>query len=123
MLVQVVTLGIQELQVIIADSYKEGYLKASREWDAEKAAKKEEPKFNELLRGVKELRHYLIYKNYWSGSISTLSKIAPQLVDEEDKEGYRLIFRCGCIDHAFKNGFRFKSPDKKCKKAKEPIIV
>jgi len=111
--IQIITLETQEFQGIITDAYKEGYIKAQREWVAEKAAQKEEPKFGEILRGVKELRHYLIYKEYWNGSVSTLSKVAPQLLEEEDKQGHGLIFRKGCIDHAFTNGFRFQPLSKK----------
>ena len=114
--IQVVTMPVQELLGIIKsereNAYAAGYVKAKAEIEQVKI----EPKFKELLRGVKELREYLIYKGYWSGSISTLSKIAPQLLDEREKQGQRLIFRCGCIDHAFANGFRFKSPSKKPKK-------
>ena len=115
MTIQVVTLSVQELQGFVADAYKEGYIKAQREWEAEKAAEKATPKFNEILRGVKELRQYLIYKEYWSGSVSTLSKVAPQLLTEGDKQGHGLIFRRGCIDHDFQNGFRFKPLPKKQK--------
>jgi len=111
--IQVITLETQELQGIISDAYKEGYIKAQKEWVAEKAKQKEEPKFGEILRGVKELRQYLIYKEYWKGSVSTLSKVAPQLLEEGDKQGHGLIFRKGCIDHAFNNGFRFQSLNKK----------
>lgn len=122
MTIQVVTLSIPELQNVIVDAYKEGYIKAQKEWEAEKTAKKEEPKFNEIIRGVKELRQYLIYKDYWAGSVSTLSKVAPQLLSEGDKQGHGLVFRRSCIDHDFQNGFRFKLPDKK-KKASEPHTV
>jgi len=118
MTIQVVTLSVQELQGYVIDAYKEGYVKAQREWEAEKEAKTKEPKFNEVLRGVKELRQYLIYKGYWGGSISTLSKVAPQLLTEGDKLGHGLIFRCGCIDHDFANGFRFKPLIKKQKNIK-----
>ena len=118
MTIQVVTLSVEELQEYITDAYKEGYVKAQREWDAEKEAKIKEPTFNELLRGVKELRQYLIYKGYWVGSISTLSKVAPQLLAEGDKQGHSLIFRRGCIDHDFQNGFRFKPLIKKQKNIK-----
>lgn len=111
--IQVITLGTQELQGIITDAYKEGYIKAQREWVAEKASQKEEPKFGEIIRGVKELRQYLIYKEYWNGSVSTLSKVAPQLVEEDDKQSHGLIFRRTCIDHSFGNGFRFQQPPKK----------
>src|SRR5579862_474870 len=103
MTIQVVTLSTQELQSFVADAYMEGYLKAQREWVAEKAAHKEEPKFGEIIRGVKELRQYLIYKGYWSGSVSTLSKVAPQLLAEGDRQGHGLIFRRTCIDHSFEN--------------------
>ncbi len=113
MSIQVITIGTQELQGIISDAYKEGYIKAQREWVAENAARKEEPKFGEILRGVKELRQYLLYKEHWKGSISTLSKVAPQLLEEGDKQGHGLIFRKGCIDHAFINGFHFKPLSKK----------
>jgi hypothetical protein len=113
MSIQVVTLGTQELQCIISDAYKDGYVKAQREWVAEKAKQKEEPKFGEILRGVKELRQYLMFKEYWKGSISTLSKVAPQLIEGDDKQGYGLIFRRTCIDYRFANGFRFQSLSKK----------
>ena len=112
MSLQVITIGTQDFQNIVMDAYKEGYLKAQREWDVEKASKKEEPKFGEIIRGCKELRQYLIYKAYWSGSVSTLSKVAPQLVAEDDKYGHGLIFRRGCIDHAFATGFHFFNPAK-----------
>jgi len=115
MTIQVITIGTQELQSIISDAYKEGYVKAQREWVAEKAAQKEEPKFGEIIRGCKELRQYLIYKEYWNGSISTLSKVAPQLVADGDKEGHGLIFRRTCIDHSFATGFRFQMLPKKPK--------
>jgi hypothetical protein len=118
MTIQVVTLSVQELQGIVTDAYKEGYVKAQREWNAEKLAKENEPKFGEILRGVKELRQYLIYKGYWNGSLSTLSKVACQLLTDEEKQGFRLIFRRGCIDHHFANEFRF-SPLKKGKKITE----
>jgi len=108
MTIQVVTISVQDLQGYIAEAYKEGYVKAQREWEAEKAAAIATPKFNEILRGVKELRQYLMFKGYWSGSVSTLSKVAPQLLADGDKQGHGLIFRCGCIDHDFANGFRFK---------------
>jgi hypothetical protein len=113
MSIQVVTLGTQELQGIISDAYKEGYVKAQREWMVEKEAQKEVPKFGEIIRGCKELRQYLIYKEYWNGSISTLSKLAPQLVEEDDKKGHGLIFRRACIDHSFQTGFRFQQIPKK----------
>lgn len=113
MAIQVITLETQELQGIISDAYKEGYVKAQREWNAEKAAQKEEPKFGEIIRGCKELRQYLIYKEYWSGSISTLSKVAPQLIAEGDKQGHGLIFRRTYIDYSFANGFQFKPLSKK----------
>lgn len=112
MTVQVITIGTEELKDIITDAYKEGYIKAQKEWDAEKAAKKEEPKFGEIIRGCKELRQYLLYKEYWVGSVSTLSKVAAQLLTEDDKYGHGLIFRRTCIDHAFANGFRFITPPK-----------
>jgi hypothetical protein len=115
MTIQVVTLSTQELQGIVTDAYKEGYIKAQREWVAEKAAQKDEPKFGEIIRGVKELRQYLIYKGFWSGSVSTLSKVAPQLLTEGDKQGHGLIFRRTCIDHDFEKGFRFKPISKKKK--------
>ena len=113
MAIQIVTVGTQELQDIITDAYKEGYIKAQREWVAEKEAHKEEPKFGEIIRGVKELRQYLIYKEYWSGSVSTLSKVAPQLIAEGDKQGHGLIFRRTYVDYSFKSGFRFQQPIKK----------
>ncbi len=94
---------------------RESYLKAQREWVAEKAAQKEEPKFGELIRGCKELLQYLTYKGYWRGSINTLNKSAAQLQTEDDKQGFGLIFRRGCIDYAFANGFRFVSLPKKKK--------
>jgi hypothetical protein len=115
MTIQVITIGAQELQSIISDAYKEGYVKAQREWVAEKTAQKEEQKFGEIIRGCKELRQYLIYKAYWSGSISTLNKVAPQLVAEGDKYGHGLIFRRTYIDHEFANGFRFQKVPKKNK--------
>ncbi|MGP8214115.1 MAG: hypothetical protein ACLQQ4_00990 [Bacteroidia bacterium] len=55
----------------------------------------------------------MTYKGYFGGSVSTLSKVAPQLLDEGEKQGHGLIFRRLCIDHAFDNGFRFLSPKKK----------
>ncbi|HTA27861.1 MAG TPA: hypothetical protein VK809_08730 [Bacteroidia bacterium] len=113
MTIQVVTIGTQDFQSIVTDAYKEGYLKAQREWVAEKAAQKDEPKFGEILRGCKELLQYLTYKGYWRGSINTLNKYATQLVSEDDKKGFGLIFRRGCIDHDFENGFRFTVPLKK----------
>ncbi|MGP8216091.1 MAG: hypothetical protein ACLQQ4_11040 [Bacteroidia bacterium] len=112
MTIQVVTMSIPEMQVVVTDAYKEGYLKAQREWEAEKSAKKEEPKFGEIIRGCKELLRYLTYKEYWIGSVSTLSKVAPQLVDKDERRGHGLVFRRACIDHAFENGFRFQSPKK-----------
>lgn len=115
MTIQVVTIGTQELQSIITDAYKEGYIKAQQEWAAEKAAQEAEPKFGEIIRGCKELGQYLSYKEYWHGSLSTLSKVAPQLVAEGDKQGHGLIFRRTCIDHDFANGFRFVLPPKKPK--------
>lgn len=108
MTIQVITIGAEELQGIVTNAYKEGYLKAQREWFAEKAAQKQEPKFGEIIRGVKELRQYLLYKEYWNGSASTLSKVAPQLVADGDKVGHGLIFRRTYIDHEFENGFHFK---------------
>ena len=113
MAIQVVTIDTQDFQSIIADAYKEGYIKAQRDRAAEKAVQKEEPKFGEIIRGCKELRQYLIYKEYWSGSVSTLSKVAPQLLAEGDKQGHGLIFRRTCIDHSFANGFRFQSLPKR----------
>jgi len=113
MTIQVITIGTQELQGIIADAYKEGYVKAQREWVVEKAAQKKEPKFGEILRGCKELRQYLVFKEYWNGSVNTLSKVAPQLVAEGDKVGHGLIFRRTYVDHAFVTGFRFQMPLKK----------
>jgi hypothetical protein len=113
MTIQVVTLSIQEMSSYVTEAYKEGYLKAQREWVAEKAAQKIEPIFKEIIRGCKELRQYLIYKGYWSGSVSTLSKCAPQLLSEGDKQSHGLIFRRGCIDHAFETGFRFLVPQKR----------
>ena len=113
MAIQVVTLTAPELQGIISDAYREGYLKAQREWELESKSKQEEPKFGELIKGCKELHHYLQYKGYWKGSLSTLSKVAPQLLEKDDRQGHGLLFRRTCVDHAFKNGFRFKSPDRK----------
>ena len=115
MSIQVVTLSVLEFQGVITDAYKEGYIKAQREWVAEKAAQKDEPKFGEIIRGCKELRQYLIFKGYWSGSVSTLSKVAPQLLSDGDRQGFGLIFRRGCIDHAFATGFHFQTPDRKKK--------
>jgi hypothetical protein len=112
MSLQIVTIDSQDFQNIITDAYREGYLKAQREWAIEKAAQKEEPKFGEIIRGCKELWKYLTYKGYWSGSLNTLSKTAPQLLSEGDKQGFCLIFRRGCIDHAFETGFRFLTPQK-----------
>lgn len=109
MTIQVITIGSQELEGIISDAYKDGYIKAQREWVAEKAVQKEEPKFGEIIRGCKELRQYLVYKEYWNGSLSTLSKVAPQLIAEGDKQGHGLLFRRTCIDYSFGNGFRFQS--------------
>ncbi len=121
MIIQVVTLSTEEMQIVIADAYKEGYIKAQREWEIEKSAKIEEPKFAEIIRGVKELRQYLIYKGFWSGSVSTLSKVAPQLL-ESDKKGHGLIFHRTCIDYSFSTGFQFKTPIKK-EKVLESISV
>jgi len=117
MSIQVITIDTHDFQSIITEAYKEGYIKAQREWVAEKAAKKTEPIFKEIIRGCKELRQYLIYKGYWSGSISTLSKVAPQLLTEGDKQGFGLVFRRGCIDHDFENGFRFLPLPKKIKES------
>ena len=121
MTIQVVTLSTQELQGIVTDAYKEGYIKAQKEWEAEKSAKKEEPKFGEIIRGVKELQQYLQYREYWRGSISTLSKVAPQLLMEGDKQGHGLIFRRTCIDHSFANRFRFTPSNKKHKTDKVQV--
>jgi hypothetical protein len=118
MTIQVVALSVEEMQGFVADAYKEGYIKAQREWEKEKSAKKDEPKFSETIRGCKELRQYFIYKDYWSGSISTLSKVAPQLLLEDDKQGHGLIFRRTCIDHYFSQGFRFRQPPKNKKPGK-----
>lgn len=112
MAIQVVTIDTQDFQSIITDAYKEGYIKAQRDWAAEKAAQKEEQKFGEIIRGCKELRQYLMHKTYWVGSVSTLSKVAPQLLTDGDKLGHGLIFRRTCIDHAFANGFRFQTVKK-----------
>ena len=113
MTLQVVTLSVQELLDIINSeregAYSSGYIKAKKELEAVK----NEPKFNEVLKGVKELRRYLEYKGYWIGSVSTLNKVANQLLEEGDRNSYTLLFRCGCIDHAFKNGFRFAPWKKK----------
>jgi hypothetical protein len=107
MAIQVVTIGVQELLEIINNereqAFSSGYVRARKELEAVKA----EPKFNELLKGVKELKRYLEYKGYWTGSVNTLNKVAPQLLSDDDRKGHTLMFRCGCIDHAFKNGFRF----------------
>jgi hypothetical protein len=116
MVVQVITLGIPEFQGVVTEAYKEGYLKAQREFEAEKEIKINQPKFGEIIRGCKELHHYLTYKEFWRGSLSTLSKIAPQLLDKDEKIGHGLIFRRGCIDHAFENGFRFTSSKITCEK-------
>ena len=117
MAIQVVTVGLEELKELInverESAYASGYLKAKKELEIVKA----EPKFNEVLRGVKELKHYLEYKGYWSGSVNTLNKVAPQLLDEGDKQGHRLIFRRTCIDHAYANGFRFHPLRKSSKNA------
>ena len=113
MTIQVVTLSIPELQSFVTDAYKEGYLKAQREWLAEKEAKIEEPKFGEIIKGCKELHTYLTYKGYWHNTVSTLSKVAPQLLEEGEKQGHCLVFRRTCIDYRFDNGFRFLSPKKK----------
>jgi hypothetical protein len=107
MAIQVITISVDELVGIInaerENAYSSGYIKAKKELEAVKA----EPKFTELLKGVKELRQYLEYKGYWKGSVNTLNKIAPQLLEDGDKKGHTLFFRCTCIDHAFKNGFHF----------------
>jgi hypothetical protein len=113
MTIQVITIGTQELQGIISDAYRDGYIKAQRDWVAEQAAKTQEPKFGEIIRGCKELRQYLIYKEYWNGSLSSLSKVAPQLVEQDDKKSHGLIFRRTCIDYSFQTGFRFQQPLKK----------
>lgn len=113
MSIQVVTVGTQDFQSIIIEAYKEGYLKAQHDWLAEQAARKEEPHFREIIRGCKELRQYLLYKEYWGGSLSTLSKVAPQLLAEGDRQGHGLIFRRAYIDHAFETGFHFIIPEKK----------
>lgn len=113
MSIQVVTIGTLDFQSIITEAYKEGYIKAQRDWLVEKAAQKEEPKFRELIRGCKELRQYLAYKEYWNGSLSTLSKVAPQLLAEGDRQGHGLIFRRTYIDHEFETGFHFSMPNKK----------
>jgi hypothetical protein len=124
MAIQVITLETPQLQSIVADAYKEGYIKAQREWVAEKEAHKKEPKFGEIIRGVKELRQYLLYKEYWSGSISSLSKYAPQLLMDEEKQGHGLVFRRTYIDHTFASGFRFKPlPHKPKKQSIIPAIV
>jgi len=120
MTIQVVTLSVQDLQGIVADAYKEGYVKAQREWEVEKAAKKEEPKFNEVLRGVKELNQYLAYKGYWVGSVNTLNKKTVQLRALGENQGRGLVFRRGEIDHAFGTGFIFETIVKKpLKKSKQ----
>lgn len=113
MAIQVVTISVEELLGIIncerENAYLNGYIKAKKELETIKA----EPKFSELLRGVKELRQYLIYKGYWVGSVSTLSKTAPQLLTQGDRQGHGLIFRRTYIDHLFETGFRFALPVKK----------
>jgi hypothetical protein len=113
MAIQILTIGVQELLEIInserENAFCSGYVKAKKELDAIKT----EPKFGELLKGVKELKSYLEYKAYWKGSINTLNKIAPQLLEGDDKKGHTLLFRCGCIDHAFRNGFHFEPWKKK----------
>lgn len=121
MTIQVVTVSTEELKDVICDAYKEGYLKAQREWVIEKASQKQEPRFGEIIRGVKELRQYLIYKDYWNGSISTLSKVAPQLTAEGDRQGHGLIFRRTYIDHSFEKGFCFQKPKRKFQK-REPTV-
>lgn len=91
MTIQVVTLSAQELQSIVTDAYKEGYVKAQREWATEKTAIKAEPKFGEILVGVKELRSYLEFKGYFKGSVSFFEKVAPQLLETNaaEKQGKR----------------------------------
>lgn len=115
---EIVVLSKQEFSEIIRaeriEAYAAGYIKAKQEQEAVKA----EPKFNEILRGVKELRMYLEYKGYWRGSINTLNKVAPQLLADGDRKGHGLIFRCTYIDHAFQNEFRFAQPEKKPKPQK-----
>ena len=113
-MLQVLTISSPELQDIISEAYKEGYLRAQQEFK-EKAIKENEPKFGEILRGVKELCRYLHYKDYWKGTVSTLSKVAPQLLEDEEKLGHGLVFRRTCIDHAFEMGFRFQPWNKKDK--------
>jgi hypothetical protein len=44
-----------------------------------------------------------------------LSKIAPQLLAEGDRQGHGLIFRRTYIDHAFETGFHFVIPKKNSK--------
>jgi hypothetical protein len=116
-MLQVITISSPELQDIISQAYKEGYLKAQQEYK-DKAAKENEPKFGEIIRGVKELCRYLYYKDYWKGTVSTLSKVAPQLLEEGEKQGHGLVFRRTCIDHAFERGFRFQPCNKKDKMRK-----
>jgi hypothetical protein len=109
MSLQIVTISVQDLLGIINNeresAYSNGYIKAKKELELE--ASKVVPKFNELLKGVKELRQYLVFKSYWTGSINTLNKVARQLLADGDMIGHCLVFRCTWIDHAFKGGFRF----------------
>ncbi len=115
MAIQLVTISVQELLGIIDDerqnAYATGYVKAKKELELEAA--KAHALFNELLKGVKELKRYLEYKAYWKGSINTLYKVAYQLVENDDHQGHGLMFRCTCIDYAFNNGFHFIPPKKK----------
>jgi len=110
---EVVTIGLEKLMSIInterEDAFANGYIKAKKELELVKT----EPKFNEVLRGVKELKRYLEHKGYWFRSVNTLNKVAIQLLPDGEKQGHGLEFRCTCIDHAFANGFRFKKPVKK----------
>lgn len=114
--IQIITIEVSELLGIInierENAYSSGYIKAKKELESIKA----EPKFSELLKGAKELKAYLEYKGYWKGSINTLNKIAPQLLEDEQKKGHILTFHCTCIDHAFRTGFQFQPWKKKVKR-------
>ena len=88
------------------------YIKVKKEVD-EKAAAVKAPKFGEIFKGVKELNQYLAYKNYWHGEVNTLNKKTAQLLELGEKQGSRLIFRRGVVDHAFETGFRFDTIPKK----------
>lgn len=90
--IQIVTIEVSELLKLVnterIDAYSSGYIKARKELDSIKA----EPTFSELLKGVKELKSYLEHKGYWKGSINTLNKVAPQLLDGGEKKGHGLYF-------------------------------